>query len=601
MIRPPQPSTSRRRPAPPTRLAVLAPAATAATAALTLAAASMSAVPGAEATTATAAATGSTATAATASTTAAATGTAAAAATASTTTAATASTTTAATGPRTGPARPAAQPGTPARYCVGAAKVDITPTAAMIASGTFYLGGYGIGPVHPAHGVLRPLYARSIAIGVPVHGTCPPGGPNQVVITADDLQGHFLAYQQGPYGFANVEAHIAKTLQIPASHDLVQSTHTHNGPDDLGVWGGVPTSYLAEVASGTETAITEAVSGERLATVEWATADMAGFTKTFGPDTGAPGGGDSADYPTDTTLRVLQARAVSTGRVISTLVDFSCHATVYGPLDEVSPDWPGATATYLEGDQVGDPGTGYPGSVAVVTVGAVGHTWPNTVPAGDAAPNAPASAGDDNAPADHFGDAVGHMAMAALAAPAQRHPLTGPARVDGVSSSLTVVNDNPLLLAAVLAPVPGLHAYRADTPPYQIGDALVTEAQLLRVGDLAFMGAPGEPYPSIERTLSKEIAAAGLWPLGLANDQLGYIEQLDDYNGALQCSSTDEGFFTLSPTFGDQLEAAERAEAATLGFAVHDPGPLADLHTGTLPPPTACATQQLQQPGSTLP
>ncbi|MHB8594292.1 MAG: hypothetical protein ACYDB3_08180, partial [Acidimicrobiales bacterium] len=53
------------------------------------------------------------------------------------------------------PSHSALADSTASLYCVGAAKADITPTAAMIAAGNFYLGGYGIGPLFPAHGVLR--------------------------------------------------------------------------------------------------------------------------------------------------------------------------------------------------------------------------------------------------------------------------------------------------------------------------------------------------------------------------------------------------------------------------------------------------------------
>ena len=50
-----------------------------------------------------------------------------------------------------GAAAPASARTRPAPYFVGAAKADITPTNL---SGV-YLGGYGIGPVHPAKSVLR--------------------------------------------------------------------------------------------------------------------------------------------------------------------------------------------------------------------------------------------------------------------------------------------------------------------------------------------------------------------------------------------------------------------------------------------------------------
>ncbi|HZU78572.1 MAG TPA: hypothetical protein VE991_01540 [Acidimicrobiales bacterium] len=398
---------------------------------------------------------------------------------------------------------------------------------------------------------------------------------------------------------------VTSALGIPASHVVVQSTHTHNGPDDLGIWGGVPTAYLAEVAANTTAAIEQAVRGEVPATLRWATAAMPGFAATFPTQQDAAAGGpqDSAQFPDDTQLRMLQAVGVASGQVVATLLNFSVHPTVYGPLDEVSPDWPGAAATYLEGDQTGTAtATGFPGSVAVVTVGAVGHAWPAPVPAGPAAPDAPA-APDDNAGADAYGDAVAYRGVQALAGAAPS--LTGPAVTGADQRMISIPAANPVLLAAVLLPVPGSHAYRADTPPYETGSVVSSTAEVLRVGNLALFGAPGEPWPSIEFTLSKEIATPVLFPLGLADDQLGYLSEAGEYAGAIACSPTDEGLFTLSPTFGDQFESTARQLAAAVGFAVTDPGPVADLHVGSPSGAAVCAQQQVaaagQDPTSLLP
>lgn len=474
--------------------------------------------------------------------------------------------------------RPPAGPGSSPPWRVGAAREDITPSDLT----GVYLGGYGIGPQHPARGVLRHIFVRCLAVG--------DGDGGQVVLCALDLQGHFLAYQQGPYGFADIARDVQARLGIPADHVLLQSTHTHNGPDDLGVWGGVPDDYLALVVRQTERAIAEAVAGERPAWLRWATIDMGGFSHTFGPDSDPSHTGDRVDYPIDSTLRVLQATTPQ-GRVLATLVNYSTHATVYGPLDRVSPDWPGATATYLEGDEIGVPPTvtyGYPGSVAIVTVGAVGHSWPAPPPRGtDAAVDPPV--GSDNSPADLYGNAVARMAMAALAA---AHPVRG-RHVGGATESIAVVNDNPLLLAAETAPLPGLHIMRANTPPYGIGDVIVTRVSGLRLGDLFLAGVPGEPYPTVEEATAEAVTAPLVIPLGLADDQLGYVAEVRDLSGAMQCSATDEGFFTISPTLGAQVEAALRRVARRLGMEVVSPPPLAPLDPGPVPPATACTTAQL--------
>ncbi len=317
-----------------------------------------------------------------------------------------------------------------ATFFVGAAKADVTPTDLT----DFYLGGYGIGPVHKATAVLRHIYFRAIAVR-DRHG-------NQAVIGVIDSQGYSVAYQQGPYGFRDVENAIQSKLGIPASHIILQATHSHNGPDEIGVWGGVPDAYFAFVTRQMESAITTAVQNEQPANLHVGTANMTGFSHTFGSDTDDTDTGDNADYPIDQQLRVLQAVAPHSSRVIATLVNYSTHPTVYGPLNKISPDWPGATATYLESDeQDTQPGAkyGYPGSVAIVTVGAVGHSWPARVPAGDtdATVDPTSAATDDNYPADIYGNAVARQAIGAVAGrprplahrpDCRRHRAQGPRR-----------------------------------------------------------------------------------------------------------------------------------------------------------------------------
>jgi hypothetical protein len=475
----------------------------------------------------------------------------------------------------------AAQPATAATgYRVGAAKADITPVSLT----GVYNGGYGIGPVHPAKSVLRPIYARAIAIR--------DRAGRQVVIEALDLQGHFLAYQQGPYGFADMASDIQRRLGIPADHLIIQSTHTHNGPDDLGVWGGVPDSYLQRVKQQAEAAIVAAVRSERPARVRFGTANMTGFSGTFGSDTDSTHTGDQRDYPLDNQLRVLQAVGAR-GNVIATLVNYSSHPTVYGPLDKISPDWPGATATFLEHDERGIPPAvhyGYPGSVAVVTTGAVGHAWPAAAPRGTD-PKVDPSPKSDNGPADIFGNAVARMAMSALSRPAY---VTG-SRVAGASRDVDVANGNPVLLAFEAAPAPGYHIMRAYTPPWGYGDVFVTRTVALRIGQLVYFSSPGEAYPSIEASLAREVHSRLAFISSLAEDQLGYVEEVADYNGAAQCSTTDEWFFTISPLFGTDLLSAARANAQALGFAVDTPPPPGDVGPGPIPPSTNCTQQAVTQ------
>lgn len=470
-----------------------------------------------------------------------------------------------------------------ARFAVGAAKADITPKSLT----GVYLGGYGIGPVHPATAVLRHIFARVIAVR--------DHAGRQVVIGSVDAQGYSIAYQNGPYGFSDIAADISRQLHIPASHILLQSTHSHNGPDDIGAWGGVPNSYLAYVKSQTERAIRRAVASERPAVLRWATADMSGFSGTFGSDTGGASTGDTKDYPPDNQMRVLQA-LTPRRKVIVTLVNYSTHPTIYGPLNKVSPDWPGATATFLEHDEIGIPAHvhyGYPGSVAVVTVAALGHTWPRGTPRGTD-PAVDPSPKSTNGPADDFGNAVARMAISAVRS---KPTYLRSGRVAGTSRNVQIVNDNPVLLVAGTeppsgTPLGGYKIMRADTPPWAYGDVYVAPVVALRIGELPFFSVPGEPYPSLHKSLAAEVRAPAAFIFGLAEDQLGYAEEVADYNGAFQCSTGDEWFFTISPTFGSDVVRLQDQNAAKLGFAVRANYP-GDYGPGPVPPSLNCTEQQL--------
>ena len=476
------------------------------------------------------------------------------------------------------PASAAARPSTHRAtwYAVGAAKRSITPRSLK----HLYLGGYGIGPVHLAKSVLRPIYARALAVRDPAG--------QQVVITTLDVQGHFLAYQNGPYGFANMAATLHRQLHIPVANLLFTSTHTHNGPDDLGIWGGVPKSYLHRVTVQAEKAVRAAVRRERPARLRWTTVNMKGFNETFAAK-GDNDDGDLKDFPVDHTMRVLQA-VDHQHRVIATMLNFASHATVYGPLDEVSPDWPGAAATYLEHDERGMPRHrhyGYPHSTALVVEADLGHTWPGGIPHDNIVRLNPPRKHDNNYPADAYGNAIARRAINAIRR--GHHSVFG--RVAGARTAITVANDNPVLLAGLANPVGGIQAYRADTPPYGAADALTTTVAALRIGRLLLAGAPGEEYPTINIALRTGLKGAIVFPVGLADDQLGYLGTPADYVAAQECSLTDEGFFTISPLFGNQVLAGQRRDARALGFHV-SAGKL-PTEGGKVPVNGVCLSQQL--------
>jgi hypothetical protein len=101
----------------------------------------------------------------------------------------------------------------------GAAKATITPD---VKAATFYMAGFGNNRV--ATGVHDDLYVRCLALDV---------GKQTVAMCSADLIGLF--YDDVLKIRAKVKAQVPEL-----SHLIVASTHVHEGPDTMGLWGPTP-------------------------------------------------------------------------------------------------------------------------------------------------------------------------------------------------------------------------------------------------------------------------------------------------------------------------------------------------------------------------
>src|SRR5690554_33363 len=199
---------------------------------------------------------------------------------------------------------------------VGAAEVVISPP-----QGT-YLAGYGND--RKSTGVHDDLYAKAVVIS---------GQRNTVVLVAIDCIGlPFPVVQQ---------IREAARQRIPpgafdVDHIVVSSTHTHSGPDVIGLWGadvmqsGVDEVYIAGLVSNTSEAIVRAWENLRLAEARYAVATAGeGWVENI-----------SVHDELDTDLTVLQFRDAA-GHSIATLTNFACHPTILdGSNTLVSADFP---------------------------------------------------------------------------------------------------------------------------------------------------------------------------------------------------------------------------------------------------------------------
>jgi hypothetical protein len=419
-------------------------------------------------------------------------------------------------------------------YCVGAAVRDISPSTAV------FLGGYGFGPVRLSTGIDTPITARALAISK---------GDQTVVFAAIDTQGHFLAYQgnatgsvDGPFGFADIRERVFADRAVPTQNIIIQSIHDHAGPDDTGIWGGLGNDYLQFIADQTVAAIEAAIDDETPAFVYQSSIDTAPYnllTNILPPA-----------YPLDTNLRVLVAKR-GRGKTIATLVNFSAHPTVLGSGNTlISPDWPGATRQALE--------DAAPGSVAIVMVGSVGRTQPDTT-------NTP---GSDFAAAQAYGTEIATLALQSLAHAKQ---IEGP--ISSAETNLQEAGENPLLEGLNLGGTPGVdRILRSILPPYfdLASNTFGTVVGAVRIGGVLFSAVPAESYPETELVLSQRVNAQEHFLFGLAEDQLGYDPPAYEVPVVQNCSPDDEGLFILNPGFGADVTHNLLLMAKLLGFSVTD-------------------------------
>lgn len=435
------------------------------------------------------------------------------------------------------------RPGAPgAGYQVGAASRDINPGAdGRFEGGTVNLGGYGIGAGRGATGILGD--------GISVRAFAVSDGRNSFAIADIETQGWFVATKDGPYGLVDVRKAVEQRTAggLKASQVVVQSDHSHSGPDTIGVWGGVPTAYRKLIADHTVDAIAQAFATMRPGGLFYGTApgrDLLSNQFDY----------DEQNKVVDSDVRVLQAREPS-GRPFATLLNFSAHTTVLGSSNrEVSGDWVQA-ANPLLADRFG--------GEAVTVVGTLGRTQPADRGC-DSAPQPPAGEPRDLCSIRSYAERVVERAedAAVTARPVGAAPIVA-ARSYLIQDPAT----NALILGLNAAGDPATAPVnRALTPPWLTGNIVGTVTASARIGDVLLSSMPGEAYPQIPLRVGELVNPRGHMTAGLANDQLGYlIAPYQSYPEPIRRSffnqrgdevspiDNDNYFFNVSTTMGERV------------------------------------------------
>lgn len=280
-------------------------------------------------------------------------------------------------------------------------------------------------------------------------------------------------------------AGLVRDPDFDTARIVMSSTHTHSGPDVVGLWGpdrmhsGVDTAYLTRLVSIAARQVVQAWHARVPARADYAEAEHGeGWVYNI-----------SKPESLDRSLVTLRFRDMR-GRSIATLTNFACHPTILdGATEEVSSDY--VAGFYRKMDSAA-------GGVNLFLQGAIGG-W--VQPEHEAKTFEQAS----------FRGAG--LADAVLQALASSKSLPGrDIAFERQRLRLPVANPGFRMLA------------QAGVIRREIGDSVETEVALFRIGRASFATHPGETLPGMSlRTRALLPAGGPRFVMGLGMDALGYI------------------------------------------------------------------------------
>jgi hypothetical protein len=392
----------------------------------------------------------------------------------------------------------------------GFASADITP---KLGDKPVYMAGFGQN--RKATKVHDPLMARAVVLKT---------DKTKIAIVSIDVVG---------FGYPNV---LRIRKQLPDfTYVLVTSTHNHEGPDTIGLWGkdyshsGVDPDYIAHIESQIVKAVKDADKAAKPAT--------AVIGKRKEPDLLHDG---REPYIKHDELVALMFREKTTDNIIGIVVQWNCHPeTLDSKNTELSADFVGYTVKHLD-EKFNCP--------VVYLTGTVGGLMTSlNVPIRDATGVLLKDGTFEKT--ERYGKSIG--VLAEIAVKAGNRVRLEPIEIRSRQVYIPLDNKGYQALrrigtlkreAFVWADNPD-KAEPADDKDAKQRIALQTEVAWLRLGDLEIAAIPGEIYPElvldkvqdppdpgadfpdapIEPAIYKQLKGPHRMLIGLANDEIGYI------------------------------------------------------------------------------
>ncbi|MBI3823901.1 MAG: neutral/alkaline non-lysosomal ceramidase N-terminal domain-containing protein [Planctomycetes bacterium] len=393
---------------------------------------------------------------------------------------------------------------------VGFGESNVTPDPAKK---DVWLAGFGKG--RKATKIHDPLMARAVVLA---------HDKQKIAIVSVDVVGLFH------------DVAVSVRKQLPGfTYVLVSSTHNHEGPDTMGLWGenlfasGIDPDYMKALEAGIVKAIQDADKGKKEVTAVIGAANA--------PDLLHDGREPYVKHDELVVLRFQNSRKITTGIV----VQWNCHPeTLSSKNTEISADYVGYTVEHLKKKH---------DCPVVYLTGTVGGLMTSLrVEVKDDQGKALADGTFEKT--ERYGQLVGKLADKALAA-AKPVKLT-PFEVRTKSFFMPI--DNAFYVLGFNLGVLKRDGYlwkgdplKADPvgpkPDPKARMAIKSEVGWIKLGDLEIAAIPGEIYPelvlskvqdppdkgadypdaAIEPGIYAQMKSKHRMIVGLANDEIGYI------------------------------------------------------------------------------
>ncbi len=358
----------------------------------------------------------------------------------------------------------------------GAASVDVTPAESV------WLAGYDA--LRESTGVHDSICARALVLR---------RGEFKVALVALDVIG--LQRQ-------DLLALHARLPGFDPRHLIVAATHNHSGPDTLGLWGfppfasGQDSDYMEQLFDGIVAALAQAEASLRPAELAAGAAlvDPRGLHMNMR----RPG-------IVDARVPVLHVRERGGGATIATVVELGCHPEVLGPPNQfLTADFPHWTVERLEAEL---------GGIGIYVSGAVGGLVTpdveNSVMVAD---------GGTFEEAERVGTRLANHAIEVVQ-DLRAYDAEPPIEVR--HAPIYVRNANWIYDLALW-----MDLLERD---YYGRGYLLSEVNLWQVGALRIATFPGEITPDQWLRIAEQLGDGPAMPIGLANDELGYLLPSADY------------------------------------------------------------------------